>query len=83
MSQTRIENQLCNGLFSPSEWNAAWRLCALSYIRRQKEKGRSANVREKIADTTEKKLRQAGETTPKNLRRNRIYVILQSYFKIA
>lgn len=55
MSQTRIENRLCNGLFSPSEWNAAWRLCALSYIRRQKEKGRSANVREKIADTTEKK----------------------------
>lgn len=54
MSQTRIENRLCNGLFSPSEWNAAWRLCALSYIRRQKEKGRSANVREKIADTTEK-----------------------------
>lgn len=55
MSQTRIENRLCNGLFSPSEWNAAWLLCALSYIRRQKEKGRSANVREKIADTTEKK----------------------------
>ena len=51
MSQTRIENRLCNGLFSPSEWNAAWRLCALSYIRRQKEKGRSANVREKIAAT--------------------------------
>lgn len=49
----------------------------------KKEKGRSANVREKIADTTEKKRRQAGETTPKNLRRNRIYVILQSYFKIA
>ncbi|KDS20212.1 hypothetical protein M089_4501 [Bacteroides ovatus str. 3725 D9 iii] len=40
-------------------------------------------MREKIADTTEKKRRQAGETTPKNLRRNRIYVILQSYFKIA